>query len=228
MHDQKGHRERTKNRFRKEGLDGFDPVHALELLLFYAIPRIDTKPLARALLDRFGSFPAVLEATEAELLQVPGIGKNAATFLRLLNETGRYYQVRLKDEPVICNTISDCANYLLDYFYGRRVETVYFLALDAKKRLIACQKVAEGDFHFAQIPTRKLVDALLSLNASMVVLAHNHPGGLGVPSSEDIKVTRNLGYILESLGISLVDHFVFAEDQWVSMVQSGLYVPGRW
>ncbi len=227
MHDQIGHRERTKNRFRKEGLDSFEPVHVLELLLFYALPRIDTKPIARALMDRFGTFPAVLEASEEELLKVPGIGKNAATFLRLINETGRYYQVRLKDGPVICNTISDCADYLMQFFYGRRVETVYFLALDAKKRMIACQKLAEGDFDFAQIPTRKLVDALLSVNASAVILAHNHPGGLAVPSTEDKLVTQSLSFVLESLGIALVDHLVFCEDQWVSMVQSGFYFPGK-
>jgi DNA repair protein RadC len=216
-----------KDRFRAEGLDGFDPVHALELLLFYAIPRVDTKPVARALLDRFGSFPAVLEAPEEELTKVPGMGVNAATFLRLLNATGRYYQTRLQDTPVILNTIYECAEYLTRHFYGRRVETVFFLALDAKKRLISCQKLAEGDMDASLIPTRRLVDTLLSLNASAVILAHNHPSGLAVPSLEDRLVTQKLSTLLDSLGIALVDHLVFSEDDWVSMVQSGFLAPRR-
>ena len=227
MHDQNGHRERIKSRFRKEGLDSFDPVHALELLLFYAIPRVDTKPMARALLDRFGSFPGVLEASEEDLIKVDGIGENAATFIRLLNATGRYYQLRLQDAPVILNTISECAAYLSQHFYGRRVETVFFLALDAKKRLIACQKLSEGDLNASHIPTRRLVDTLLSLNASAVILAHNHPSGLAFPSAEDKLVTNNIAYVLESLGIAFVDHLIFSENDWISMVQSGLYLPGR-
>ena len=227
MYDQSGHRERLKDRFRKEGLDAFDPVNALELLLFYAIPRIDTKPLARELLNRFGSFPAVLEATEEDLRKVPGIGVNAATFLRLINATGRYYQLRLLDEPMILNSISQCAHYLSQHFYGRRVETVFYLALDAKKRLLSCQKLAEGDLDMAQIPTRKLVDSLLSLDASAVILAHNHPSGMAVPSAEDRIVSEKLAMILESLGIAFVDHLIFSDDDWISMVQSGLFMPKR-
>ena len=227
MYDQFGHRDRVKQRFRKEGLDSFDPVHALELLLFYVMPRVDTKPIARALLDRFGSFPGVLEASEEDLCKVPGVGPNTAMFLRLIRETGRYYELRLQDSPVILNTISDCARYLSKHFYGRRVETVFFLALDGKKRLIGCQKLSEGDLHASLIPTRILVDALLSLNASAVVLAHNHPSGLALPSEEDIIVTANIASVLEALDIAFVDHLIFSEDDWVSMVQSGHYLLKR-
>ena len=169
----------------------------------------------------------ILEASEEELCKVPGVGPNAAMFLRLIRESGRYYELRLQDGPVILNTISDCARYLSKQFYGRRVETVFFLALDGKKRLIACQKLSEGDLNTSLIPTRVLVDALLSLNASAVVLAHNHPGGLALPSQEDIAVTANIAAVLEALDIAFVDHLVFSEDDWVSMVQSGRYLPKR-
>ena len=104
MHTAAGHRQRVKDRFRKEGLDSFDEVHALELLLFYAAPRIDTKPLARSLLDRFGSLALVLEATEAELMAVPGVGENVATYLTLITAAGRYYQMCRSERPVILDS----------------------------------------------------------------------------------------------------------------------------
>lgn len=225
MHDQNGHRSRVKNRFRSEGLDAFEEVHALELLLFYAIPRIDTKPIARALLDQFGSFQAVMEGTEEQLMQVPGIGENAATFLRLVHAAGRYYQVRQNHAPIIMNTIQDCAKYLMAHYYGRRVETVFLLMLDAKRRLLSCHKLEEGELNFANIPTRRIVELVLSANASAVVLAHNHPGGLALPSQEDIVTTRQLAHLLNSLGVALADHLIFANDQWISMRVSRYFTP---
>ena len=119
MHTDTGHRQRVKDRFRKEGLDSFDEVHALELLLFYAIPRIDTKPLARSLLDRFGSFALVLEATPEELMAVPGMGENGATFLSLVTAAGRYYQKCRTDRPVILDSVERYGSYLSDLFFGR-------------------------------------------------------------------------------------------------------------
>lgn len=225
MHDQTGHRSRMRDRFRKEGLDSFEDVHVLELLLQYSIPRIDTKPLARELLNRFGSFCAVLEASEESLTQVHGIGVQTATFLRLVNAVGRHYQISLQKSPTVLNSIQDCGDYLSKFFLGRRVETVYMLAMDGKRRLICCQKLGEGELNSTLIPVRKLVEMILSANAAAVVLAHSHPGGLAVPSLEDIQITRNMGKVLASLNVALVDHLIFTEDDWISMVQSGAYFP---
>lgn len=225
MHDQNGHRSRLKNRFRKEGLDSFEEVHVLELLLFYAIPRIDTKPIARALLDQFGTFQAVMEGTEEQLMQVPGIGENAATFLRLVNAAGRYYQVRQNQAPIIINTIQDCAKYLMPHYYGRRVETVFLVMLDAKRRLLSCHKLEEGELNSANIPTRRIVELVLSTNATAVILSHNHPGGLALPSQEDIVATRKMAQLLNSLDVVLADHLVFANDQWISMRVSRFFTP---
>ena len=224
MHDQSEHRKRVRKRFQDEGLDSFDPVHVLEFLLFYSIPRIDTKPIARALLNHFGSFNAVLEGTKEELMMVPGVGESTAVFIQLLNATGRYYQVNLKSGPQILNTIPECAAYLSRHYCGRRVETVFLLLLDAKKRLLSCQMLSEGEFNFANIPTRKVVELVLSTNASAVVIAHNHPGGLAVPSAEDILATRKLEEVLESLGVTLADHLVFTDDDWVSILHSRSYI----
>ena len=127
-----GHRQRLKDRFLREGLDNFDELYVLELLLYYCIPRKDTNPIAHALLNAFGSLTGVFEATAAELERVPGISHNAATFLNLIHQTGRYYQVKRAETGDILRTIDQCGSYLVPRFYGRENETVFLLCLDAK------------------------------------------------------------------------------------------------
>ena len=128
IHD--GHRQRLKERFLKEGLDNFNELQVLELLLFYCIPRQDTNPIAHALLDRFGSLAQVLEAPASELLKVPGIGEGTATFLPLMSSLCRYYLVHRTSSNVILSTIEQFGNYLLPFFCGRRNEVVYLLCLE--------------------------------------------------------------------------------------------------
>ena len=127
----KDHRQRLRDRFLKEGLDNFDELYVLELLLFYCIPRVDTNPIAHRLLDYFGSLNNVLNATAEELEKVEGIGKNTSTFLSLITQVGRYYQVKQTNPGKILRTIDQCGNYLVPYFFGREQETVFMLCLDA-------------------------------------------------------------------------------------------------
>ena len=225
MHTQIGHRQRVRDRFLSEGLDSFDEVHALELLLFYAIAQRDTKPLARALLDRFGSLPLVLEASQEELMAVKGVGEGVATFLRLIPAAGRYYQTHRDQAAAILNTTEKCGNYLLAKYFGRKVETVFLLCLDSKCKLIHCAMVGEGDVNSANIPLRRIVEIALRVNASTVILAHNHPGGLALPSREDIYTTIRLGDTMAAMGICLADHIVIAGDEFVSMTESGMFTP---
>ena len=225
MHTEVGHRQRVKDRFRAEGLDGFDEVHALELLLFYAVPRIDTKPLARTLLDRFGSLALVLEATAEELMTVPGVGENVATYLTLITQAGRYYQKCRTDRPVILNKTEKYGSYLMDMFYGKRNETVYLLCMDAKCKVLCCQKVGEGDANSANVPVRRAVEIALSVNATTVILAHNHPSGVAIPSLEDVQTTERLAKALGAMDIILADHVVVSDDEFVSLTQSRLYDP---
>lgn len=220
-----GHRQRLKERFLKEGLDHFDEHQVLELLLFYCIPRIDTNPLAHNLLERFGSLAQVLEAPVEELEKVPGIGTNAATFLSLTTAVGRYYLVNRSMQTVILPTIEKCGRYLQPFFYGRRNETVYMLCLDAKCKVLCCKEVGEGSVNSAGIPIRRIVEIALGANASSVILAHNHPSGFAVPSGEDVQTTRRIAAALDAVEIELVDHIVFADEDFVSMAQSGYYYP---
>ena len=220
-----GHRERVKKRFREEGLDGFDEVHALELLLFFCIPRGDTNELAHALLDRFGSFSQVLDAPAEELEKVPGIGEHASAFLTLLTQAFRYYLVNRNDFCSILTSTEDCGRFLLPYFIGRREELVYLLCLDSKCKVICCKEIGRGNVNSAGISVRRIVETALAANAVSVVLSHNHPSGLAVPSREDILTTRRVAVALDAVGIVLADHIVVADEDFVSMADSNMYSP---
>ena len=163
-----GHRQRLKDRFLREGLDNFDELYVLELLLYYCIPRKDTNPIAHALLDTFGSLTGVLEATVEELERIPGISHNAATFLNLVHQTGRYYQVKRVQTGDILRTIDQCGNYMVPHFYGRENETVFLLCLDAKCKVLGCKLVGEGSVNSANIPIRRVVETALNTNATTV------------------------------------------------------------
>lgn len=220
-----GHRQRLKDRFRREGLDNFDELYVLELLLYYCIPRIDTNPLAHRLLDHFGSLTAVLDASVEELEKVDGMGENAATFLSLITQVGRYYLVKSSAPGKVLRSVEECGNFLRPYFFGRDKETVFILCLDAKSKVLCCKMVGEGSVNSANIPIRRVVQMALSVNASSVVLAHNHPSGLAIPSADDIQTTHRVAAALAAVEITLVDHMVFSKDDFVSIVQSQYYKP---
>ena len=220
-----GHRQRLKNRFRKEGLDNFDELYVLELLLFYCVPRRDTNPLAHTLLEKFGSLNGVLNASPAELEKIDGINENISTFLSLITQVGRYYQIKQSEPGQVLRTIMQCGNYLVPYFYGREVETVFLLCLDAKCKVICCKKVGEGSVNSANIPVRRIVEMALSANATTVVLAHNHPSGLAIPSADDIQTTHRIAKALETVEMVLADHIVVSNDDFVSIVESKYYQP---
>lgn len=219
------HRQRMKNRFREEGLDHFDETHVLEMLLFYAVPRRDTKPTARRLLDAFGSLPQVLEADLDALQKVEGVGPGVATYLRLLSETERYCAVRREKHGKPLSDLNDVGQYLRGYFRGKNRETLYLLCLDAKCKVICCRKLAEGDVCSVGLSSRQVVEVALDVGATSVVLAHNHPGGVAEPSSEDLLATKRIGATLAEVGVLLVDHMIVADEDFTSLAQSGAYTP---
>ena len=219
VHD--GHRKRMRQRFLAEGLDQFTDVQVLEILLFYCIARQDTNPIAHALLDHFGSLSQVLEAPVEELCKVEGIGENTAVFLRLVTQVGRCYLTDRASKAKVLPTLESCAKYLQSFFFGRNVETVYLLCLDAKCKVLCCKKISEGDVNSTSLSVRKVVETVLNTNASSVVLAHNHPGGLAVPSREDIQTTMRIAAALQAVDVNFLDHILVTDDDYVSLAQSG-------
>lgn len=221
-----GHRKRLKERFCREGLDNFNEVNVLELMLFYCVQRRDTNPMAHRLLTHFGNLAGVLDASREELMQVEGITENIAIYLSMIKDVSRYYLVNQPDQPQLLQSIDACARYMRPNFVGRSNETVFLLCLDAKCKVLCCKKISEGSVISTPISSRKVVETALNAKAASVVLAHNHPSGIAIPSPEDVAVTRRLSSTLNGVDVILVDHIVFGDDgDYVSMVQSRKYAP---
>lgn len=219
-----GHRQRLKQLFCQSGIEGMSDVMCLELLLFYGIARRDTNPIAHALLERFGSLSGVLEAPPELLQQVPGISEHAALLLHLIPAMSRRYLMDRAGQETILDSTTRCGEYLKPRFFGAREEQVYLLCLDAKCKVLDCRLISRGSVNAADISVRKIVEVALSVNATSVVLAHNHTSGIALPSREDEATTRRLEMALDAVGIQLVDHIIVADDDFVSMADSGFFV----
>ena len=219
MHE--NHRARLKSRFRDHGLDSFTDIQVLEMLLFYVIPRKDTNPIAHRLLERFQTFSQVLDAPLEELEKVEGIGKEAALFLKMIPASARYYMVDNAKREVILDTFYKCGKYLENFFIGSRVEKVYLLCLDAKCKVLCCVEICEGSVNSAGISVRKVVEKALAAKATSVILAHNHPSGIALPSSEDLQTTKRIAEGLRAVEIPLMDHIIVADGDHISMASSG-------
>lgn len=215
-----GHRQRMKEEFLARP-DSFPDHKLLELLLFYADPRGDTNPTAHALMDRFGSLAGVLDALPEELGKTPGIGDHAVTLLKAAKElAGRYLNARTSVEEMVRDT-RDAWALLRPYFFGARGERVCLLCLDGKGKSLGIRVVGEGNVNAAEVTTRGVVEAALSLNAAQVILAHNHVSGLALPSAEDKVTTRHLAQVLNTVGVALTDHLILSDDDVVSLRDSG-------
>ena len=225
MIDHKEHRQRVKKRFLGEGLDHFSEVHALELLLFFGKPQSDTNDLAHELLQRFGSLHQVLTAPPEQLMQVKGVGEHVAILLSLVKGISVKYLIDHDDPPARLESLEDCGKYLHHHFVGQRDEVVMLLCLDAKRMPLCCRIVSKGSVNAAEVSVRKVVEAALAVNATTVMLAHNHPSGLAIPSMEDILTTRRMAMALDAVGILLEDHIVVAGKEYVSLRDSNYYDP---
>lgn len=220
IHD--GHREKMRRRFLGGGLDHFADHEALELLLFYAIPRRDTNPIAHELMNRYGSLSAVLSAPVEDLQKVDGIGENAAVLLKLVPHL--CHKARIADaerQDVVLNTSARAGSYLLEYFSGEKNEVIYQLCLDRKGKALCCKRLGDGNVGSAALDIRRMVENAILCNASAVILAHNHPSGIALPSPEDYAATDRAKAALATIGVVLSDHIIVADGAFVSMADSG-------
>lgn len=222
-----GHRQRMRVRFEQMGLDGFQDHEILEMLLYYCIPRKNTNEIAHRLLKEFKSISRVFNASAKELERVEGVGHNTALFLTMIRQTERFFQPNEADNECILSSMDKCHKYLLKQMSARRNETVMLLCLDAKCMELGCHIVTEGSMNAANVSIRKIVDIALSTNASSVVLAHNHPSGVALPSAEDIQTTKQISLALRMVDVVLADHVVIADNDYVSLCQSALYDPNE-
>lgn len=224
VHD--GHRSRKKEQFRNHGLDAFADHEVLELLLYYAVPRRDTNPIAHRLMERFGSLDAVFSAPIEELEKVEGVGESAAMLLALLMPLYRRIRTLPRTKEIILTSTERTGQFFTDLFFGVTHEETYEACLDAKGKLLACYRIAEGGVDMVNINTRRIVENALKCGASAVILSHNHPSGIALPSPEDNSTTLAVWDALRAVGIPLTDHIIVADDDYVSLRDNGL-LPAR-
>jgi len=218
----KDHRERMRNKYLELGLDKMEPHEVLEIMLYNVIPRMDTNPIAHRLINTFGSFYGVLDASAEDLMKVEGVGKTAALFLKLFPDVRRFYEADKQKNKKIFNTVDELGNYLLPGFMGRRNELVLMLTLTSKNEVICTHILTEGSLNSATFDVKKIIGGAIRDNAAKVVIAHNHPGGLATPSKTDKDSTLKIKNLLNLLDIELLDHIIYADDDYVSMSLSNM------
>lgn len=215
------HRQRLRERFREGGANAMPDYELLELVLFRSIPRRDVKPLARALLDMFGDFNRVITAPPERLREVGGIGEAVVTDFKILEAAAqRMARARIMQRPVISSW-----DAILDYCHTamahRETEQVRVLFLDRRNRLIADEEQASGTVDHVPVYPREIAKRALELNASALILVHNHPSGDPRPSTADIDMTERIRAACEVLGIILHDHLIIGKSRELSFRAEG-------
>jgi DNA repair protein RadC len=218
-----GHRDRLRERARKGGLAALPDYELLELYLFRSIPMRDVKPLAKALLTRFGSLSGVLAAAPADLGKIAGVGEGVALDLTLLHEAA----LRIGREPITKRTVISSWSQLLAYvrvaLANEPREQFRVLFLDKKNQLIADEVMNRGTVDHAPVYPREVVRRALELSSSSVILVHNHPSGDPTPSAADVEMTRQVVEAGRPLRVAIHDHLVVGREGVASLKALGLF-----
>jgi len=216
------HRKRLRERFMGGGADALPDYELLELILFRAIPRQDVKPLARKLIDTFGDFNRVLSASPSQLLKVNGVGPAVTTELKVIEAAAH----RLAQAKVLHKHALSSWDALITYCHTvmshRDTEQFRILFLDRKNVLIADEEQAKGTVDHVPVYPREVVKRALELNASAIILVHNHPSGDPTPSDSDIQMTAQIDAAAQALGVTVHDHLIIGKSRELSFRAKGL------
>lgn len=213
-----GHRGRLRKYFTDGREDYLRPIQQLEMLLFYAIPRKDVQPIARNLIARFVNLAGVFDAPIDQLKEVDGIGENAAILIKLIPTVMRGYSTARNEEAVYLNNNACAIAYITPFLAGKSVEEAHVMFLAGNCKLLCHEQMEKGIENRVNIYAKKICRRALALGARYVVLAHNHPSGIAVPSPEDDIATKQLMESLELLEIQLLDHIIICEGKSYSYV----------
>jgi len=217
-----GHRQRLRERFLRSGNEGLQDYELLELVLFRAIPRRDVKPLAKQLIDTFGSFAEVISAPAERLREVEGLGEAAVVELKVVQAAAlKLSQARVLNRPVLRSWAKVVEYCTASMAYGD-TEQFRVLFLDHKHTLVADEVQQKGTVNHTPVYPREVVKRALDLGASGIVLVHNHPSGDPTPSRADIDMTKEIEDAGRGLKIQLIDHLVIGRGAHVSFRQAGL------
>jgi DNA repair protein RadC len=218
----KQHRKRIKERFRTQGLEPFRDYEALELLLTYAIAQKDVKPHAKALIARFGSFQAVLEASVEDMQHVDGIGEHAALLLKLFRDCAQYYLRRTIDRRETVSSPAELVAYCKAAMAHLAHEQFRVVYLNAKNEILADEIVQQGTVDQTAVYPRKIIERALQQNAVAMILVHNHPSGNPDPSVQDRQLTESIIAAAKTFDIRVHDHIVIGRSSYRSFREEGL------
>lgn len=221
-----GHRQRLRERFRRNGVEGLHDYEILELLLTYAIPRKDVKPYAKDLIKRFGSLSGVLDASQEEIEGVAKIGPISATLIRLVKGVCEAYLAdRMKSREVLSSpqAVLDFARLKLA---GLRHEAFLAIFLNAKNRVLESKVIQEGTVDRAVIYPRRIVEEALSYHAAGIIFVHNHPSGDSQPSPEDKQLTSSLMEAARTIDLRVLDHIIVGREGYFSFMENHLLPTG--
>jgi DNA repair protein RadC len=219
QNDAEGHRGRIRERYLKEGLDSFQDYEVLELQLSTHLPRIDTKPIAKELLRRFGSLYRVYEASPEDLMKVKGIGVNTAFALSMQPHLYRRYQMDRWRTKRQLKTRREVGAFCASLFIGEKYEISKLVLLNTQAALLHVETISRGTIDQVSIYSRNVTEIALRHQAKYAVITHNHPGGSSQPSDGDIEVTNIIGLALKVIGVGLLDHFIVMGDDFVSVAE---------
>ncbi len=219
-HNHGGHRGRLKSRFRNEGLDSFADHEILEMLLFFSIPQMNTNDIAHDLIARFGSLEGVFEADYDELKTVNYIKDNSAVLIKFVAGIARRYSIGKVKDDICFDTVEKIGRYLRAKYLTIPCERVYMMMFDNSMHLIECAHIVDGAVNCASITTRVMAQKALLKNASNVVIAHNHPNGLAIPSNEDIEISSMLDTAFGLVGVNMLEHIIVAGDKFTPIMRS--------
>ncbi len=225
-HPHDGHRKRVKQRYVESGSDAFAPHELVEMLLFFGIVRKDTNPLAHRLMEEFGSVRGVLNAPRDLLLRIEGMNENAATLLTLVGDLHRYCDKEAVPLGSLLINTKERVHFLRPRFDNVGTEVVWMVSLDRNLRVTAAHRLSGGTPTMTEISVRDVLRFALADNAVSVVIAHNHPSGIALPSQLDIDTTIAVARALDSAGIRLEDHLIFAKNNdCVSFAETSVLAP---
>jgi DNA repair protein RadC len=217
-----GHRARLRSRLLTAGDIALADHELIEMVLFLAVPRRDTKPVARALIGRFGSFAAAISASPTQLIEVPGLGDAGVAALKTVQAAAqRLTRSEVLYRPILSNW-ERLMEYLQSILAHEKIEQFRILFLDNRNRLLADEKQSQGTVNHTPVYPREVVKRALELHATAIILVHNHPSGDPSPSTEDIAMTKEIKRAATALSIVLHDHVIIGNGQWLSFRKTGL------
>ena len=217
-----GHRQRLRKTALNVGVDNLSDIQTLELMLFYAIPRRDTNELSHRLINRFGFYDAVLNADYHSLLEVDGIGENAASLIAFMTGFFRKYEQETASQNCYLLDNEHRQKYVRSLFIGKTREEFYLVCLNSQCRLLRTQLLAKGSLDDIFVFPRRVLEEALLRETKYVILAHNHPGGKLNPSAKDFDITYELINTLDRASIIVIDHLIVAGNQCFSFLENGL------